>query len=78
MKNKKSPRVIKGAESYAAWNNSEKAVLCIHGFVGNPCEMRYFASRLESAGFCVNVPRLPGHGTSLEDMLSTGRHDWLL
>ena len=78
MKKIKNTSILQGAESYSNFSNKEKGVLCIHGFVGNPAEMIYFAKRLESAGFSVSVPRLPGHGTSIEDMAATTAHDWHL
>ena len=78
MKKTESLHIIHGAESYASWISRKKAVLCLHGFTGNPCEMKYLSARLEKAGFSVNVPRLPGHGTSIDDMIGTDRHDWLL
>jgi carboxylesterase len=51
-------------------------VLVLHGFTGNPHSMRGLAEAFASAGFAVELPLLPGHGTSVEDMLSTGWADW--
>jgi carboxylesterase len=39
--------------------------------------MRPLAEALAEAGFAVEMPRLPGHGTSVEDMIETGWDDWL-
>ena len=39
--------------------------------------MRPLADALAEAGFAVEMPRLPGHGTSVEDMVETGWDDWL-
>jgi carboxylesterase len=44
-------------------------VLVLHGFTGNPYSMRPLAERIASAGYSVELPRLPGHGTSLEDLV---------
>ena len=44
-------------------------VLVLHGFTGNPCSMRPLAERCAKAGYSVELPRLPGHGTSLEDLV---------
>jgi carboxylesterase len=52
-------------------------ILLIHGFLGSPFEMKYLAKRFIDAGFTVSVPRLPGHGTTLEDMACYGRKDWI-
>jgi len=51
-------------------------VLVLHGLTGNPTSMRPLAERLAGAGFTVELPRLPGHGTSLEDILTTDWSDW--
>jgi len=50
--------------------------LVLHGFTGNPSSMRGVAEALAAAGFAVELPRLPGHGTSVEDMLTTDFSDW--
>ncbi len=38
--------------------------------------MRGLAEAFAAAGFNVELPRLPGHGTTVEDMLTTGWADW--
>jgi carboxylesterase len=48
----------------------------LHGFTGNPQSMRPLAEALGRAGFTVDLPLLPGHGTSLEDMVPTRWEDW--
>lgn len=50
--------------------------LVLHGFTGSPQSMRGLARAFAAAGFAVELPRLPGHGTSLEDMATTGWSDW--
>ena len=50
--------------------------LVLHGFTGNPSSMRGVAEALAATGFAVELPRLPGHGTSVEDMLTTSFTDW--
>jgi carboxylesterase len=50
--------------------------LVLHGFTGNPSSMRGVAEALAAAGFAVELPLLPGHGTSVEDMITTGFADW--
>ena len=52
-------------------------MLVLHGFTGSPVSMRPLAEALAAAGFAVEMPRLPGHGTSVEDMVETGWDDWL-
>ncbi len=51
-------------------------MLVIHGFTGNPHSMAGVASALADIGLTVEAPLLPGHGTSIEDMVSTRWADW--
>ena len=51
-------------------------VLVLHGFTGNPQSMRSLAEAFGAAGFAVELPLLPGHGTSVDDMLPTRFADW--
>ena len=51
-------------------------MLVLHGFTGNPSSMRGLATAFVEAGHTVEMPRLPGHGTDVEDMLRTGWSDW--
>ena len=67
--------VMPGAEPFSA-AGGEDGVLVLHGFTGNPQSMRGLATAFASAGFTVELPLLPGHGTSLEDMVQTGWDDW--
>jgi len=53
------------------------AVLLIHGFTGLPYEMREYGEFLASRGFRVYAPLLPGHGSCKEEMIKTGRADWV-
>jgi carboxylesterase len=63
------------AEAYSAAGGPHGA-LVLHGFTGNPSSMRGVAEALAAAGFAVELPLLPGHGTSVEDMLTTDFTDW--
>jgi carboxylesterase len=51
-------------------------VLVVHGFTGSPASMAHVADGIAGAGFVVSVPRLPGHGTVVDDMLDTRWADW--
>ena len=64
-----------GCEPYSA-TNGPFGVLVLHGFTGNPSSMRSLAERIAAEGFSVELPRLPGHGTSVEDMMTTNWADW--
>jgi len=48
----------------------------LHGFTGNPQSMRPLATALADAGYTVEMPLLPGHGTAIEDMVPTRWSDW--
>lgn len=54
-----------------------EAVLLLHGWCGWTDRVGYLSQRLADAGFTVSVPRLPGHGTNMSDMLATGHRDWV-
>ncbi len=64
-----------GAEPFSATGGAEGA-LVLHGFTGNPSSMRAIAEKLADAGLTVELPRLPGHGTAVEEMLPLGWADW--
>lgn len=68
--------IIPGAEPWSSPDGGPHGVLVLHGFTGNPQSMRPLAEAFAAAGFAVEMPLLPGHGTSLEDMLDTGWPDW--
>ncbi len=51
-------------------------VLLSHGFTGSPFSMRPWALSLAERGYGVEVPRLPGHGTSWQEMNKTTWADW--
>jgi len=51
-------------------------VLLVHGFTGSPASMVPWGRYLAAQGLGVDVPVLPGHGTSWQDMNRTGWSDW--
>lgn len=51
-------------------------VLLSHGFTGSPASMTPWGQHLAGEGFTVSVPRLPGHGTTWQEMNKTGWEDW--
>lgn len=65
-----------GAEPLSYTAGSPTGVLVLHGFTGNPSSVRPVAEAMVAAGFDVEMPRLPGHGTSIEDMMATSWSDW--
>ena len=69
------PVSVPGAEAFVH-DGGPVGALVLHGFTGNPVTMRPLADAFVAAGFTVSMPRLPGHGTSIEDMATTGWADW--
>jgi carboxylesterase len=70
-----SAPVLEGAEP-ASYAGGRHGVLVIHGFTGSPQSMRPLADAIAAAGFTVELPLLPGHGTAIEDLLPLGWSDW--
>ena len=68
--------VLAGAEPLSHAAGGPIGVLIVHGFTGNPSSMRGVADAMMQAGFDVEMPLLPGHGTDIDDMVPTGWHDW--
>jgi carboxylesterase len=68
--------VIPGAEAWSHVGSGDVGALVIHGFTGNPSSMREVAEVFGAAGFHVELPRLAGHGTTVEDMMDTRWADW--
>jgi carboxylesterase len=67
--------VMPGAEPFSTPGGPNGA-LVLHGFTGSPQSMRGLANAFAAAGYAVELPRLPGHGTSVEDMATTTFADW--
>jgi carboxylesterase len=67
--------VIPGAEPLDVAGD-DVGVLVLHGFTGNPGSIRPLAQAFAADGRTVVAPRLPGHGTVVEDMLDTRWSDW--
>jgi carboxylesterase len=51
-------------------------VLVVHGFTGSPFSVRAVADAMVTARYDVELPRLPGHGTTVDDMVTTRWSDW--
>jgi carboxylesterase len=67
--------VMPGAEPFTHVGSTTGALLC-HGFTGSPQSLRPWAGYLAEAGLSVWLPRLPGHGTTWQDMARTRWEDW--
>ena len=67
--------ILPGAEPFSR-TGGPSGVLVLHGFTGNPQSLRPLAEALAGAGYTVDLPLLPGHGTAVEDMIPTRWSDW--
>ena len=68
--------IMKGAEPWGA-DGDETGVLFIHGFTGTPQSLRYWAEQVAADGRTVLLPRLPGHGTTVQDLQNTKASEWV-
>lgn len=67
--------VMPGAEAYHHVGGQIGVLLC-HGFTGSPQSLRPWGEYLAAAGLTVSLPRLPGHGTTWQEMSHTRWEDW--
>lgn len=67
--------VMPGAEPYSHDGGPVGVLLC-HRFTGSPQSMRPWAEYLAGAGLSISLPRLPGHGTTWQEMARTRWEDW--
>lgn len=56
--------------------DADVGVLLVHGFTGNPASLLPLGEHLAAAGFRVDIPLLPGHGTTWQDMARTTWPQW--
>ncbi|MGH8823966.1 MAG: alpha/beta hydrolase [Jiangellaceae bacterium] len=67
--------IVTGAEPYRHDGGPTGVLLC-HGLTGSPASLRPWAEHLAAAGLSVEVPLLPGHGTTWQDLNTTRWPDW--
>ncbi len=67
--------ILPGCEPFAS-AGGPLGVLVLHGFTGSPQSLRNLAEDLAGAGHTVRLPLLPGHGTSVEDLMTTDWSHW--
>lgn len=68
--------VVPGAEPFFL-QGGDTGVLMIHGFTGNPVSMRDWGQALARHNFTVCGPRLPGHGTTWQDLAARRGDEWI-
>ena len=64
-----------GAEPFHHEGGRTGALL-VHGFTGTPQSLRDWGQHLADAGLSVALPRLPGHGTTVDEANLTHWEDW--
>lgn len=67
--------MLPGAEGFSHAGAAVGVLLC-HGFTGTPQSLRPWAHDLAAAGYSVELPLLPGHGTVWQEMNRTTWQDW--
>src|ERR1700685_4215880 len=67
--------LMPGAEAFSHEGGATGVLLC-HGFTGSPRWRRRWGESLAGAGRSVALPRLPGHGTTWQEMARTRWEDW--
>jgi carboxylesterase len=67
--------IVTGAEPFHHDGGRTGMLLC-HGLTGSPASMRPWAEYLAAAGLTVDVPLLPGHGTTWQELNTTRWPDW--
>jgi carboxylesterase len=68
--------VVTGAEAFAMGDGPIGALL-IHGFTGSPQGLRDLGAYLAERGIAIAAPRLPGHGTSWQDLDLRRPEEWV-
>jgi carboxylesterase len=70
-----TPEVRPGADPFS-YDAGPVGVLLLHGFTGSPVSTRPVGAWLADHGVSSVGPRLPGHGTSWQDLEGTTWQDW--
>jgi carboxylesterase len=68
--------LLPGAEPFSH-EGGPVGALVLHGFTGSPASMRPLAEHLADDGLTVELPRLPGHGTTWRDLAVCRWDDFL-
>ncbi|MGI8407122.1 MAG: alpha/beta hydrolase [Actinomycetota bacterium] len=69
-------QVLQGCEGFA-FGEGKVGALLVHGFTGSPQGMRGLGEYLAARDISVAAPRLPGHGTSWEDLSTRRSEEWV-
>ena len=69
-------KILEGAEEFS-FGSGPTGVLLVHGFTGSPQSMLPLGRFLGDAGLSVSGIRLPGHGTTWQDLNSRTSQEWI-
>lgn len=58
-------------------DTARAGILVLHGFTATPLSVAAWAEEFHAAGLDVEVPLLPGHGSTVADCNATGWSDWV-
>ncbi len=64
------------SEGDSASPRGRVGVLLTHGFTGSPASLKPWAEYLAGQGYAVSLPRLPGHGTTWQELNTKTWADW--
>ncbi len=67
--------LLAGAQPFR-FDGGPVGVLLCHGFTGSPHTVRAWGEHLARAGYTVECPRLPGHGTTWQDLNARVWQEW--
>jgi carboxylesterase len=70
------PTLVPGAEPFR-FPGGSNGLLLVHGFSGSPASLRPLGEWFAERDLSVVGVRLPGHGTSVEDLAGHGWPDWV-
>ena len=69
-------KVLEGCEEFA-FGEGPTGALLVHGWTGSPQGLRGLGEYLSERGIAVAAPRLPGHGTTWQDLNTRLTHEWI-
>ena len=69
------PHVLAGADAFS-FPGGPTGALLIHGLTGSPQGLLALGEYLAARGVAVEAVRLPGHGTTWQDLETTTAQDW--
>lgn len=70
------PAILEGAEEFSFAGGPVGALL-VHGFTGSPQGLRGLGEHLAQRGIAVEGIRLPGHGTTWQDLNARTSPEWV-